>query len=543
MYDVDYRRILEERTEHLDMLDRDPVSLAAAKQHYKTSPADFINDWGMTYDPRRIDTGEQANVPFVLWPRQREYVDWVVNRLADGERGLVEKSRDCGVTWLSVGIAVALWGFRPGAAVGFGSRKEDLVDKLGDPDSIFEKIRHFIAHVPAILLPDGYDPAKHNAYMRIVSPESGSSITGEAGDNIGRGGRKTIFFVDEAAFIGHQAVVDKALSQTTNCQIDISTFNGPGNEFYKKWQRFRGTKRHFVFDWRDDPRKDEAWYQAQVAELTEEAVAQEIDRDPLASATDAFIPAKWVKATIDAHLKLKFEASGIKAAGFDPADTGDAKALVFRHGPVIKGANQLKRGDVTQALPWAFDLAERQRASVLAFDGDGMGAPTIKTYLMSAAADGMQVAEYRGSGEIEDKGKPYIKGGAKRTNGDAFQNYRAQTWVWFRDRCERTYNAVRQAEAGGVVNASPDELISISSECEELDNLVAELSQPRRVWTNNGKLAVESKKSMMARNVQSPNLADAAVIAMSVRRVKTPVRDSIINRYVPHRVADRAVGY
>ena len=102
---------------------------------------------------------------------------------------------------------------------------------------------------------------------------------------------------------------------------------------------------------------------------------------------------------------------------------------------------------------------------------------------------------------------------------------------------------MRQAEAGGVVNASPDELISISSECEELDNLVAELSQPRRVWTNNGKLAVESKKSMMARNVQSPNLADAAVIAMSVRRVKTPVRDSIINRYVPHRVADRAVGY
>lgn len=511
--------ILAGRTKHLMILRGDDKALAAAKNHYKRNPADFITDWGMTYDPRLLEQGLAANVPFTLWPKQREYIDWLYERWQNGERGIVEKSRDCGVTWLSVALAATLWCFHDGVAIGFGSRKESLVDKLGDPDSIFEKLRHFVSQIPAIFLPEGYDEDKNASYMRLISPNTGASITGEGGDNIGRGGRKSIYFVDEAAFIEHQATVDKALSQTTNCQIDISTFNGAGNEFYAKWQRFRGTDRHFVFDWRDDPRKDDAWYARQCEEQTEQTVAQEIDRDPLASATDSFIPAKWLRAVVDAHKRLKFEPSGVKAAGFDPADTGDAKALIFRHGSVIESADQMTRGDITDALPWAFNLAEAKRASVFMYDADGMGAPTIKTYLMTATAGDMRVEEYRGSGAIFEKDKAHVQSadGLSKTNGDTFLNFRSQSWTWFRDRCEATYNAIQQIEEGGLVNVDPDDLISISSECADLNNLLAELSQPRRVWTNNGKIAVESKKAMKVRGIQSPNLADAAVIAMSAK--------------------------
>jgi hypothetical protein len=539
----DYKGILAKRLVVLEALKADPQKLAAVRQHYTSHPADFINDWGMTYDPRRLERGLQANVPFILWPRQKEYIEWVYGQWRSSERGLVEKTRDCGATWLSSALAATLWLFHDGIAIGFGSRKESLVDKLGDPDCIFEKIRHFVRHVPQVFMPEGFDEQKHATFMRLVNPETSASITGEAGDNIGRGGRKSIFFVDESAFLEHQAVVDKALSQTTNCQIDISTFNGAGNEFYNKWQRFKGTSRHFVFDWRQDPRKDDAWYQRQVAEQTEQTVAQEIDRDPLASATDSFIPAKWLKATVDAHIKLQFRPTGIKASGFDPADTGDAKGFVFRHGSVITVADQMNKGDITAALPWAFDMAESHRASVFAFDADGLGAPVIKTYLMSATAGDMQIAEYRGSGAIEDKKKSYTKGGIARKNEDVFLNYRSQSWTWFRERCEKTYNAIQSQAKGQLVNADPEDLISISSECKEYNNLIAELSQPRRIWTNNGKIAVESKKAMKARGVTSPNLADAAIVAMSVRKVKTNHREDILNRYVPHTVADRAMGY
>lgn len=537
----DYQTVFAERAKKLETLRANPALLVAVKMHYKQCPWDFISDWGMTYDPRKMMEGGLANIPFILWPKQVEYLQWLDQHYKTGERGLVEKSRDCGVTWLSVGYSVTRWCFDDGFAAGFGSRKEQLVDKLGDPDSIFEKIRHFIRNLPVEFLPEGFDYKKHCTYMRLVNPETDASITGEAGDNIGRGGRKSIYLVDEAAFIEHQDAVDAALSQTTNCQIDISTFNGNGNAFYTKQQRFQGTSRHFVFDWRDDPRKDEAWYQKQKEEQSEVTVAQEIDRDPNASNTDAFIPAKWVAAAVDAHLKLKFAPDGVRTTGFDPADTGDAKAIVNRHGSVVVEAEQLTVGDITNALPWAYEHADNHRADMLIYDADGMGAPTIKVSLQHSSAGRSKVIQYRGSGEVRDKDKPTIrKDRNSKTNGDTYANFKSQSWSWVRDRFEATYKAVQAADNGGIVTANPDDLISISSQCKDYIQLTAELSRPRRVWTKNGKIIVESKKEMKARGVSSPNLAEAFVIAFSENHAEKPKSNL---QFKIHRPRDRATGY
>jgi phage terminase large subunit len=84
--------------------------------------------------------------------------------------------------------------------------------------------------------------------MRVLNPENGASIVGEAGDNIGRGNRTSIYFKDESAFYEHADAIDAALSQTSNCKIDVSTPNGAGNAFYRK--RHGGKIKVFVFDWR-----------------------------------------------------------------------------------------------------------------------------------------------------------------------------------------------------------------------------------------------------------------------------------------------------
>lgn len=512
----DYSAIFAQRAERLRRLRADPRLVQASKMHYRQAPWDFVRDWGMTFDPRKIETGGLANIPFLPWPRQVEYMQWLMQQWRGGERGLVEKSRDCGVTWLSVGFAVALWCCHDGVAIGFGSRKEALVDKLGDPDSIFEKIRHFVSHIPKELLPPGFSTKEHSTYMRLVSPETGASITGEAGDNIGRGGRKAMYFVDEAAFIERQQMVDAALSQATNCQIDISTFNGSGNLFYQKQQRFFGTSRHFVFDWRDDPRKDDAWYQKQKDEQPEEIVAQEIDRDPNASNTDSFIPAKWIVASIDAHKRLGFDPEGVRTAGFDPADTGDAKAVTLRYGSVVTGCEEKKDGDITAALPWAHMLADEHRADLFLYDADGMGAPVIKVDMERRAVGRMRIMAYRGSGEVEGKDLPSIPGdNQSKTNGDRYLNFRAQSWAWVRERFRRTYDAVQRMEQGQVVNVDPAQLISLSGECRNIREIQAELSRPKRIYTDNGKIAVESKKAMKTRGVISPNLADSLIIAFS----------------------------
>lgn len=532
-----YAQIYKNRAANLLTLEKDvrgsPASLKKWKRWYAENPWLYISDWGMTYDPRLLERGLSPHVPFILWPRQEEFLKWLYERWRAGERGLVEKSRDCGVTWLCVGFAVTEWLFLPGFAAGFGSRKEELVDKKGDPKSIFDKIRSFYAFTPEVFRPKDFDDRTHNAFMKLENPETGATITGEAGDNIGRGGRQSIQFVDEAAFVDNQEMVDRALSQTTNCQIDISTPNGNGNLFYRKRMKWENTNRLFVFDWRDDPRKDQAWYDKQCEELDEVTVAQEIDRDYEASQENTFIPSKFVKAAIDAHKKLGFSPEGIRAFGFDPADVGDAKALIGRHGSVITFADQMKEGDITQAIPWAFEQADMMRADALGYDADGMGTPAMKLALKRMTAGRMRLVAYHGSGGVEDPGKPIktiklehqklmegriaLSETIDKTNRDTYRNFRSQSWTWLRNRFEATYRAVKAAEKGHIVRADPEELISIPSDLKCFQQLVSELSRPKRIYSENGKILVESKAAMKRRGVSSPNLADAAVIAFSIK--------------------------
>jgi phage terminase large subunit len=145
----------------------------------------WVNDWCWTYDPRQ----PQPMLPFNTFDRQNDYLRWREDRIAARERGIAEKSRDMGVTWLNVASQVHQWLFVPGHKGTFGSRKQDLVDQLGQPDSIFEKARIILRNLPAWQMPTGFDWKKHDNFMRLMNPETDAALTGEAGKNMGRGGR------------------------------------------------------------------------------------------------------------------------------------------------------------------------------------------------------------------------------------------------------------------------------------------------------------------------------------------------------------------
>lgn len=521
-----YPEILAYRQKRLQKFRADPELLAKAKIHYSTHPWDFINDWGTTFDPRNIERGLPATIPFVLFPKQIEYLKWVYDLWQNGERGLTEKSRDFGATWLAGGFAATMWMFRPGFTAGFGSRKEELVDKKGDTKTIFEKIRPFIRLLPKEFRPKGYNEKEHASFMKIINPENGATITGEAGDDIGRGGRMSIYFVDEAAFITHQSMVDAALSQTTNCQIDISTPNGNGNAFYKK--RHSGKTKVFVMDWRDDPRKDQAWYDKQVAQFEEVIVAQEIDRDYNASQENVFIPSKWIEACVDAHIKLGWTPSGVRVCSFDPADVGDAKAYGTRHGSLVEESIQLKDGDITFAVPVMKEFVAKQKPQpdFFVYDSDGMGAPIIKLSIKDEFEHkGIELAPFMGASTNFPSPNKVIEELDKLAK-DAFLNMRGWAWWNFRNRAEKTYNAVKNGEY-----ANPDDMVSISSKIKDLDQLKAELSRPMRQYTGNGKIKCESKADMkQKRNVASPNMADQVIMLFANPDPKPKARPLNIKR-------------
>lgn len=489
----------------LDRLINDPSLLQAAQLHYTTHPVDWINDWIWTFDPRR----KPAQLPLVLFPRQVEYIQWLQGRMEAKDDGLVEKSRDMGVTWLNVSFALWLFFYHEGSKVGFGSRKQDLVDRLGDPDAIFEKIRYALDRIPSILYPWGFDPKKHAGFMKLINPDQGTAITGEAGDNIGRGGRNTVYFKDESAFYERPQKIEAALSQNTDIQIDVSTPNGIGNPFHTKRMSYPQEK-VFIFDWREDPRKGQAWYERQKERLDSVILAQEVDRDYAASAEGLVIHGAWVSAAIGFALPLQ----GMRRIGLDVADEGaDSNALIESVGNVVVYGDCWRRGNTTQTARKAFFRAKESNADELRYDSIGVGAGVkgelsqldlgrLRVYGINTGRTDLRGWYVRPSDE--DKGKK---------NEDMFLNLKAQAWWGVRRRFEKTWEM-----ANGIRKHPPGELISLSTSIprEVLKQLVMELSQPKYELAEGGKIKIESKKHMKeVRGVPSPNIADALVICFA----------------------------
>ena len=106
-------------------LKKNPDDLRFLKKYYRDNPAQFIIDWGVTSDPRNVERGLPALTPFLLFPRQEEWVHWFLDRWKNREPGLVDKSRELGLSWLTVCVSVTMCLFHEGLVIGFGSRKEE----------------------------------------------------------------------------------------------------------------------------------------------------------------------------------------------------------------------------------------------------------------------------------------------------------------------------------------------------------------------------------------------------------------------------------
>lgn len=516
----DYNFVWEWRYQQHLKLKNNPQLLKDLKVFYKSNPAQFIIDWGVTSDPRNVERGLPVLMPFLLLPKQEDWVHWLMDRWHRREPGIVEKSRECGLSWLTVSVAATLCLFHEGMNIGFGSRKEEYVDKKGDPKSLLWKARQFISYLPKEFRED-WDERKHSPYMRIEFPNTGSVITGESGDGIGRGARTSITFVDEAAFIPRSDLLDASLSQTTNCRIDVSTPRGMNNSFARR--RFGGKINVFTFHWTDDLRKDQAWYEKMCHDIDDPVViAQEIDLDYSASIEGILIPAIWVQSSLDAHLKLNIRPTGIRKAGIDVADEGiDKNSLCARHGILVEHLESWsgKGSDIYDTVERAFRLCDELNINTADYDADGLGAGVrgdAKVINRNRQAIGLSKIDFnpfRGSGAVVDpEGNPFkssieIKDREPgRTNEDFFANAKAQAWWSLRRRFQLTYRAVVEQ-----LSVDPADIISISSNILDYKKLIVELSQPTYSQNNNGKILVDKQPP----GCRSPNLADSLVICFA----------------------------
>jgi phage terminase large subunit len=527
----DYMQVFDWRVERLQRLRANPHELPLLKKYYKDNIAQFIIDWGCTVDPRNVEVGLPPVIPFMLFPRQEEWVEWFIEGWKMREPGLTAKSREMGISWVTVATACSLCLFYESVVGGFGSRKEEYVDKKGYPKSLFHKARQFISYLPKEFR-GSWDERRDAPYMRISFPDTESILTGEAGDNIGRGDRTSFTIVDESAWLQHPELIDAALSQTTNCRVDVSTPRGPNNPFAYKF--FAKSVRIFSYHWRDDPRKDDVWYEKQKRIIGDPVIiAQELDMDFNASVEGVLIPSAWCQALVDSHIKLGIRITGKKIGILDIADEGkDLNVFSVREGNVITFTQSWsgKNEDIYKTVERAFILCDLWNVSTFIYDADGLGAGArgdarvINEKRAQTDLPKIDAIPFRGSGAVSDPEKEVFPGkpgeprerSVGRLNEDYFENFKAQSWFKLRRLVYNTYQAVIEKQEIDL-----EDTISISSSCPEYQRIIHELSQPTRGESKSGKMLINKKPD----GALSPNHADNCMMAFATIKEKRSVWD------------------
>lgn len=494
-----------------DDVDRRAVVLAMCKRSFAT----FVNDWCFTLDPRARPPLKRK-LPMVLWPAQVELAQWLERQQATSSSGLIKKSRDLGVTWICALYGLWRWLFYDGEVVTYGSRKVTLVDELGNTSSIIEKVRYALYALPDWFLPPGFSTKTHDNHLRLVNPHNQSVIAGEGGDQMGRGGRSSIYFCDEFAFVPRANKVRSAVGDNADTVIFLSTSNGMGTTFHQ--METEGGLPFFRFHWTSDPRKDQEWAAHKAAQIGPTNFAREHEMDDGAALDWIIIPGEWVRAAQE----IELPAGSVRRAGCDIADTGEDKTvLAMRQGPVLEPL--LAWDDKISSELWTTigEILTARGVRELYYDRDGVGAGLGATL-------GVMGVDARIEG-IRNGGRPSdvcYSDDPRLPACERFANRAAELWWALRLRFQKSWE-----RSLGMREWPADECISIPADDYEL---LAQLSSRRYKRTEGGKIALESKKKMKReRGVKSPDRAEAAVyvFAQPLKAAQVDPFDQIERQY------------
>ena len=233
--------------------------------------------------------------------------------------------------------------------------------------------------------------------------------------------------------------------------------------------------------------------------------------EPLNDDEMSVIKRSWIIAACDAHIKLGINPSGAHRLGFDVADAGeDACALVASHGSFTYWSDTWKgkEDELLKSCTRVWHKA-RETSSKIVYDAIGVGATAGAKFNELNALNQHQLSHekfFAGGSVI--KPDAFYDADAKIRNKDFFSNVKAQAWWLVADRLRNTYNAVINGQ-----KFNEDEMLFIDANMPNLTALIDELSTPKKDYDLAGRVKVESKKDLAKRDVSSPNLADAFIMA------------------------------
>jgi phage terminase large subunit len=232
---------------------------------------------------------------------------------------------------------------------------------------------------------------------------------------------------------------------------------------------------------------------------------------PYADDDQSIIKRSWVNACIDAHEKLQLDMFGNICAGYDVADSGaDRNCVTLFNGAVAMVMDSWKAGE-----------DELERSSIRAYKhlGDSDGLLSYDSIGVGAGVGSIlkghgykNYSKFNAAAEVFNPDREYSP---KITNKKKFENLKAQAWRDVADRMRNTFNAVTKGMSYQV-----SELISISSDIKNIEELKSELAAPRADYSKRGLDMVESKKEVKKRIEKSHDLADSFIMGACPHLVK-----------------------
>ena len=215
-------------------------------------------------------------------------------------------------------------------------------------------------------------------------------------------------------------------------------------------------------------------------------------------------------AAIDGHNALGIQISGIRRIGFDVADAGeDYCAMVESYGSLNVWADQwkAKEDELLKSCSKVWAKA-RESNSLIVYDAIGVGATSGAKFNELNTSNKVRIEHQKffAGGAVAKPDSQYQRSGIK--NRDYFANIKAQAWWLIADRFRNTYNAVRNGQS-----FNDDDMIFIDGNMPHLNQLIDELTSPKQDYDNAGRVKVEGKKDLSKRDIASPNLADAFIMA------------------------------
>jgi len=273
----EYKQKLVDRLEIWRRCESDPLYRVEILKKCSEDSVFWCNNFAFTFDPRQ-EFFKSRNLPFILFDKQIELIRWVEDILEKREDGIIEKSRDMGITYTTlIPVILYRWLFKEFNAK-IGSRKEEAVDRTDDPDTLFWKLDYNLRRLPKWMLPPGFDWSKNRTYMRLSRPDNQNTIVGEsANESFGRSGRSNLVLLDEFAFFPYAKASWEASGESTPTRLAVSTPPPAGKSsfFYKLAQSGRLPK--FIVHYTDDPRKDSKWVEKQKLKKSQDEFERELN--------------------------------------------------------------------------------------------------------------------------------------------------------------------------------------------------------------------------------------------------------------------------